>query len=355
MRVAWLNESPMTKDAAGRLVGVLASVRYRCIIPQAQLKGRGVESFLLGRIDKADPAAFSQVLDKMRPDVAVIGKVFNSHVLDLVSLLKKRGVKVAIDFCDNHFNRPPTGDLHRALIAAADAVVASTPMMAEAITRETGSSSTLIPDPYEGPGGAPRFAPAPGGPLKLLWFGGRTNLDTLAPCFPSLDALGKTMPLSLTIFTDPMPQIEQLLNLAKAQFPGIAKVVFQPWSLEGQWRAIDACDAVIIPSLDNETKSVKGPNRLIEAIHGGRPVVAYPLPSYLEFRDVCWLDRDIGAGLRALLADPAAVAPRVAAGKVLVEERYAPKTIAERWLALLNRITATIGAEPADATINHPG
>ena len=47
MRVAWLNEAPIVKDAAGKITGGLASVRYRCIIPQAELKERGVESFLL--------------------------------------------------------------------------------------------------------------------------------------------------------------------------------------------------------------------------------------------------------------------------------------------------------------------
>jgi hypothetical protein len=351
MRVAWLNESPMTKDGAGRFVGVLASVRYRCIVPQARLKTRGVESFLLGRIDKAEPAAFSQAMDKIRPAVAVVGKVFSNRILDVVSVLKQRGIRLVVDLCDNHFNRPPTGDLHRALIAAADAVVASTPMMADAIARETGSQSTLVPDPYEGPGGTPRFSPLAGQPLKLLWFGGRTNVDTLAPCFPSLDALGRSSPLSLTIFTDPVAQIEQLLALAKSQFPGIAKVAFQPWSLEGQWRAIEACDAVIIPSLDNETKSVKGPNRLIEAIRGGRPVAAYPLPSYLEFRDVCWLDRDIGAGLRALLTDPRSVTQRIAAGQSLIEQRYAPAVVAERWRAVFERVVAP----PADTATDRSG
>jgi glycosyltransferase involved in cell wall biosynthesis len=348
MRVAWLNEAAVGKDAAGKVTGGLASVRYRCLIPQEALKADGVESFLLGRIDKANAAAFSQAMDQVKPDIAVIGKVFSRQVLELLPLLKQRGIKVVADFCDNHFAKPETGPVHRALIEAADAVVAATPMMAEAIAAATGNASTLIPDPYEGPHGAPKFAPGP--TLKLLWFGGRTNIDTIGPALPSLNELGKTQPLSLTIFTDPEPQLDRLIETARDMFRNVA-IIFLPWSLEGQWQAIADCDAVIIPSLDNDTKNVKGPNRLIEAIRGGRPVAAYPLPSYQAFADVCWLNPDVAEGLKAMLADPAAAAPKVETGQRLVDERHGPKRIAGRWLKLFEETakapSAAAAAQPA--------
>jgi len=341
MRVAWLNEAAI-KNEGGKVIGGLASVRYRCIIPQEYLKERGVESFLLGRIDKAEANAFGQAMDKVKPDVAVIGKVFSPNVLQQVPLLKQRGIKVVADFCDNHFAKPDTGPVHRGLIDAADAVVAATPMMAEAIAAATGKSSILIPDPYEGPYGAPRFEPGP--KLKLLWFGGRTNLDTIGPALPSLDKLGATHPLTLTIFTDPAPQLDQLIASARSQFPNIA-ITFIPWSLEGQWQAIADCDAVIIPSLDNDTKNVKGPNRLIEAIRGGRPVAAYPLPSYQAFADVCWLNPDVAEGLKAMLADPGSVAAKIVKGQKLVDELHGPAVISERWLKLFEEVAA----QPAKA------
>ena len=65
--------------------------------------------------------------------------------------------------------------------------------------------------------------------------------------------------------TDPTPQLDQLIESARGSFRSISGITFYSWSLEAQWQAIAACDAVIIPSLDNETKNVKGPNRLIEA------------------------------------------------------------------------------------------
>jgi glycosyltransferase involved in cell wall biosynthesis len=308
------------------------------------LKAQGVESFLLGRIDKANEAAFSQAMDKVRPNIAVIGKVFSQHVLDLLPLVKQRGIKVVADFCDNHFAKPDTGAVHRALIEAADAVVASTPMMAEAIAAATGKASTLIPDPYEGPYGTPKFDPSER--LKVLWFGGRTNIDTIGPALPSLNQLGEAHPLVLTILTDPTPQLDQLIETARGMFRNIS-IVFHPWSLEGQWQVIAACDAVIIPSLDNETKNVKGPNRLIEAIRGGRPVAAYPLPSYQAFADVCWLNPDVAEGLKAMLADAAAVVPRIEAGQRLVDELHGPKGIGGRWLKLFEATAKATGGAAA--------
>ena len=345
MRVAWLNEAPIIKNADGTVTGGLASLRYRCIIPQNELKALGVESFLLGRIDKANEAAFGQAMDKVRPDVAVIGKVFGQHVLSLVAILKQRGIRVVADFCDNHLAKPDVGQVHRGLIAAADAVVAATPMMAEAIAAATGAASTLIPDPYEGPRGEPRFAPEPGAPLKLLWFGGRTNIDTIAPCLPSLAKLSAAHPLTLHLITEAGPAIDQLIAGQKEKYPALAGITFEPWSPEAQWRAIAACDAVIIPSLDNETKNVKGPNRLIEAIRGGRPVVAYPLPSYRAFEEVCWLDADIGVGLARMLAEPERIVPKIEAGQALVEQLHGQRAIAGRWLALFE---ATAGTQPVN-------
>jgi cephalosporin hydroxylase len=337
MRVAWLNEAPIVKDATGKITGGLASVRYRCLIPQAELKSKGVESILLGSIDRADDAAFAQAMDKVRPDVAVIGKVFSPRIVEHAAALNRRGIKLIADFCDNHFAKPDTGPIHRALIEAADTVVAATPMMAEAIKTATGRDSALIPDPYEGPFGAPRFTPKDR--LKLLWFGGRTNIDTIAPALPSLDKLGETQPLALTIFTDSDPKLDRLIEQARSLYRNIA-INFVPWSLEGQWKAIAECDAVIIPSLDNETKNVKGPNRLIEAIHGGRPVAAYPLPSYLPFADVTWLDADVANGLRKMLAAPDQVAAKVEAGQALVEARHAPQAIAELWRGAFTDLTS---------------
>jgi len=63
-----------------------------------------------------------------------------------------------------------------------------------------------------------------------------------------------------------------------------------PWSLDYMTSAFEACDAVIIPQLAEDTrKRAKSNNRLVDALQAGRFVVAHAIPSYTELRDYCWL------------------------------------------------------------------
>jgi hypothetical protein len=90
--------------------------------------------------------------------------------------MKARGVRVVVDICDDHFERPAEGAHQRALIALADEVIASTQAMAESIQRNTGRESRVVTDPVEGPRGEPRFEPRfP--ELRMVWFGHPSNLD----------------------------------------------------------------------------------------------------------------------------------------------------------------------------------
>lgn len=56
------------------------------------------------------------------------------------------------------------------------------------------------------------------------------------------------------------------------------------WSLETVWEDIRSADAVVIPYLGklSEYEKVKGPNRLIQAMVIGMPVITSPYPSYLD-------------------------------------------------------------------------
>jgi glycosyltransferase involved in cell wall biosynthesis len=97
------------------------------------------------------------------------------------------------------------------------------------------------------------------------------------------------------------------------------------------WDEITDCDLVIIPSLKTREKLVKGANRLVETIWGGRAVVAHPLPAYEEFRDFCWLGESLARGIVFSLQNRDRVNECLAAGQALISERYAPTVVAEQW------------------------
>ncbi|HXV12512.1 MAG TPA: hypothetical protein VD839_17055, partial [Burkholderiales bacterium] len=102
-------------------------------------------------------------------------------------------MRVLADINDNHFESSPRAPYFRELVTTADAIVASTPKMAEIVRTYTDKPVSVARDPYEGQRGAVRFAPphlswlrrflgASGADVRptLLWYGYPTNLDTLA-------------------------------------------------------------------------------------------------------------------------------------------------------------------------------
>src|SRR5205085_7408808 len=76
-----------------------------------------------------------------------------------------------------------------------------------------------------------------------------------------------------------------------------------PWSLEATWKALAECDLAWIPVVDSAQKAVKSPNRLLEALWAGRPVVADRIPAYEPYEDLMPIGRGLDTGVAALFAD----------------------------------------------------
>jgi glycosyltransferase involved in cell wall biosynthesis len=325
--VAWFVEASVAPDQRGGLTSALASTRYRCLIPHRELQNLGVKSAILsGVLHDADPERIGEFLREFDVETVVVGKTNHPSMIDFARLARSRGCYLVADFCDDHFGVPALGPLYRQLAQLADRVVASTPQMAEVIATETGRTAIIIPDPYEGPRREPKFAPG-GEHLKLLWFGNVTNLDGLNAALPELASLSREYPLRLTIVTD-----EKQVNVnAGAGWPSTFELLVVPWSVDRLWDEIADCDLVVIPSLKTREKLVKGANRLVETIWGGRAVVAHPLPAYEEFRDFCWLGESMARGIVFTMQNRPLVNARIAAGQALISERYAPAVVAKQW------------------------
>jgi len=325
--VAWFAEASVASDERGGLTSTLASTRYRCLIPHRELQKAGVKSVILcGNLYGVGPQKIVEFLHEFDVETVVIGKTNHPSMIDLAGLARSHGCYLVADFCDDHFGVPALGPLYRELARLADQIVAGTPQMAEVVATETGRRAVIIPDPYEGPRGEPRFAPG-GERLKLLWFGNVTNIDGLNAVLPELASLSREQPMRLTIVTD-----EKRINVpAGAGWPSSLELSVVPWSVDRLWSEIAGCDLVIIPSLKTREKLVKGANRLVETIWGGRAVVAHPLPTYEEFRDFCWLGDSIAQGIDFTMRNRHLVSARLAAGQALISERYAPAIVAEQW------------------------
>ncbi len=254
----------------------LASVRYRCLIPKEGLERLGVKShFGVG-------------------DVTIVSK----HWCPLEEVEKIESPMI-FDMCDDHFNGPFDAYYRRA-IDLADLVVCSTQKLAERVAIETGVTPTVISDPYEF---SKCGAQMPSGRVKnVFWYGHSTNIKSLRRELPRLGGY------SLQMVSDA---------------PGC-----HPWSHQEMMRWFGWCDAVIIPTDQNEKKQVKSPNRMVEAIRNGRYVVANPMSSYSAYG--MW-QGDILEGLTWASENPEKALEAVQRGQEIVEELHSPMVIAKQW------------------------
>lgn len=313
MRIVWVSFAPLRKTGAG-LSSDVASVRYRIALPAQALDGSKVtyvgpganRRTLLERFDGADAAVFGKLFDPAMLQPA----------LELAAALRQRGIKVIADYSDDHFLHPALGAVYRAIANAADAVVASTPGLAEVVRAHTPMPVSVVTDPVEGERGEPRASIAP--PPRLLWFGHPLNLDTLP--FGLYQLAERRINFALTVLTAPGSGAEQLGHR------------FRAWSSAALFEELRECDAVIIPSNpDDPRKAVKSPNRFTEALWAGRFVIAHPLPAYEPLGAYGWVGADLGDGLAWLLEHYEQAVERIRAGQHAVAGQFSADAVAHAW------------------------
>lgn len=316
MRIVWISFAPLSRTAKG-LTSDLASVRYRITLPAQGLPGSKVTHLAAGANRRTLLERFADA------EAVILGKLFDPAlaplVLELMASLRSRGVRVIADYCDDHFSHAVLGPPYRALANTADALVASTEGLAEVLRAQAPAPVSVITDPVEGERGAPRA----GGrrPLRLLWFGHPSNLDTLGLGLSQLAA--SPQELAVTLMTAPGFGAEAMGHR------------FRPWSIAALFEELGECDGVIIPSNPYDPrKTVKSPNRFTEALWAGRFVIAHPLPSYESLSAYGWVGGDLGEGLAWLLENPEAAVARVASGQQAVAEHFSPRAIARAWQAV---------------------
>jgi hypothetical protein len=317
MRAVWVSFLPLRKTRTG-VTADHASTRYRLLLPAQAIAGSKVTYLgsaanrrtLLERFAGAEAVVLGKVVDPS------LGRV----ALEVLEQLRTTGVRVVVDFSDDHFDDAALGPIYRALASAADAVVAATPGLAETLRDHTAVPVTAITDPVEGKRGEARESVRR--PPRLLWFGHPNNLRTLAFGMPQIERC--CADAQVTLMTAPGAETDS------------PSVRVRAWSLEGLFEELRDCDAVIIPSDPHDPrKAVKSPNRFTESLWAGRFVLAHPLPSYQPLGPFGWVGEDLGEGLAWLLDNPGAAAARVRAGQAAVAERFSPQAIGRAWQSVL--------------------
>lgn len=256
----------------------IASARYRQQVPIRELTKLGWE---------ITPKAETIVVSKHGWDESIL----------------KPYKKVVYDICDDHLS-DEYGGFYRKILDRADLAICNSPMMQWRIWQETGHSSLIIPDPYEGEEKKAQWGEG------LCWFGHQVNLPDLFRETKNLRGYGLSI-------------------VSQSVMEGIT-----PWSPEAQADALDKCAVVILPTGKSPCKSA---NRMIEALRAGKFVVANPLPAYAEFSPFCWIG-DIRQGVDWAHANQDRALDMVKAGQDHIRNRFSPERIGRLWSGVLSSL-----------------
>lgn len=343
----------------------VASNRYRVLMPAQALRALGcqVEIVTLQSLRDTPRQSWAGV------DVVVVGKL---HTLDMplyaresalllgcCTAARAQGARIVCDIIDNHFHRPTIGDHWKNLVSTADVCVVGSPAMAQVVNGHGPRQMVVVGDPLASPRGKPRvYADRAGAvsrflgtePLKLVWYGSPTNLPALVPWIKWFADVWDRPPLHLRVVTQLDAENSSMLREVGALRPKRCRVEPVEWSEAAQWHAVDEADIVLIPAdITGGAHAVKTANRLTDALHAGRYVIASPLSSYKPYERFADLGNNPVSALHAYLRDPDDARERIAQGQAAVQTAASPAAIGTQWLAAFHQASTsqqTVAAAP---------
>ena len=263
--------------------------------------------------------------------------------------------RVVFSIADDHFDNPDFRDFYAEALPECRAVTVVSERLGETVRKFTSRPVHVAPEPSEGERGAPQafIARKPPAPLawlaqrigvpsnlwraRLLWFGYPANLPPLLALVPQLEALARRHPLMLTCVTNPVAEVSELMTEARTRDSSALRVQFIAWSPLAMPGIIDSNDMVLIPSAYRDpVKQAKSPNRLVAGLHGGRFVVAHPLPAYAPYAAFAWIGEDLCQGVEWTIRHPREVIERIARGQGYIDEKHSSEAVARFWLEVLD-------------------
>jgi hypothetical protein len=346
-RIAW---KPRFSDPR------VASTRIRCLNPLSELQSRGypVELFHPQRVSHYAAVVYS--------------KLYDDATYREAKGLQKRGVRIVLDLCDNHFYNPngsaslrKAGEQLKRMMTLADELVASTAAMSEVIRAElpTSRKVTVIEDAVETEIRGVRTlfwdrwwekkqlakllrqleAGKQNGRTPLAWFGihGGPNAEhgilDLLKVRALLEKMNRTYPLSLTVISNSKKKYDRAIK------PWSIPTYYLDWQADTLLPALRSHAIAVIPISQNPFTRCKSNNRLTLSLNVGLAVVADSIPSYQDFAEVCCLD-NWETGLENYLFNPELRRRHVERGQTIIARDWSLRQLAEKWRNFFDTLLA---------------
>lgn len=215
------------------------------------------------------------------------------------------------------------------LAKGAYAITAATPELSQRAATRLGREVEVVPDPLEGPRRPPRTGRVRGGRswllerlaklagldmeifrVRLLWTGGKEDIETIVGAYPGLKALGAEMPLSLRCVAAP-EVLEALLARVQEDAPKAVRLAFEAASPLALALALEQCDFLLLPREERLRRM---------ALHAGRHAIVGENPCQ---------------AIRWALAHPMATLEELQRAQRLLDQVHAPEVVARAWARIL--------------------
>jgi len=289
-----------------------------------------------------------------RFDCVVFQKAFSDDDVTLAGRLSGQGVRIVFDLCDNYLSNPyglaeqaTRGDRLRRMLDLADAVTVSTCALRDVVSPRPAA---VVDDALELPPGGVAWPLRRragtairrrlGRPLRLVWFGTAGSetfsfgLSHLVPVLPVLERLHRSQPLELTVISNSRPLFDR--HVGHRGFP----CRYVGWQASSFARHFTANDVCLIPIEPNPFTLCKTNNRVLLSLVLGVPVVASPIPSYLDLSP--WvLFEDWEASIGAYRRDPGLGRRHVAEARADILATYTPGRVVAQWSDVLEKVLAS--------------
>lgn len=332
--IAWKSH---TKDPK------VASFRLRGLLPCEHLIKAGLNCELFKPEKKANYS------------VVIFQKAFSDSDYQLAQELKKNGCITVLDMCDNHFydpdNDPAFAERSEKLIRMIDLVdhvTTSTKTLTEYINKKSVYTIDDYIDPPENNWLNKIYTNYAlnrefkkhklDNTFKIVWYGNagvesqQFGMMDIELVMPDLIKLNEKLPLSLTVISNNTDKFHQYVG-KNQPFP----TLYISWKKHYFSYQLPRFDACIIPANINPFTRVKTNNRVLLSLQSGVPVVASPIPSYLEFSSYIGIE-NWHDNLRAIALNPTKAKNNVNLGQQFIQQHYDASIITQQWLDFIETI-----------------
>ena len=306
-------------------------------------------------------------LQGMRPEDGIITKISQAKKGDIVILAKKstprdlfylraNNIKCVYDICDNKWRKYVSPNWvkrvvepHNVMCNNADALVTTCVDMQRLIMKHIGRQAFVINDPVEATKQEPKVALKSRRYLKIFTYGNSKHFSKIQWNFLIKKFIDSEIEFKINAMMDRSKKFIEMYSDEIAT----GRLTIHEYDWNKQYELMNDADVIFLPIVVNSMDNLvdiraKSPNRIMDAIYSGKPVVSnFGINSYMPFQAFS----DFGGNARSINYEEWIQCFRtlinrkkeqtihmILQGQKYIEMNHSPKIIGEQWVGLENKI-----------------